>query len=142
MSETVSVLSVKGYLEHIADVNDIIIKYEVLSTSTPDVCISALHSIVINLNYDTSINLIFRLAHEISHLIFGDKNSQALYHFSPLCVNYEERVAHYEAVKMIAKYAYKETPKEYRNYVDFMTTLELPSSFELLVIDVLSDMNN
>ena len=54
--------------------------------------------------------------------------------------NREERDAHFNAVKLIAKYIYQEVPLEYRNYINFMDESGLPSHFEYMVKEAIESI--
>lgn len=127
----ISLKDVLDYLLFLAKKNDIrIVLSDDLSDSTSDFAIAKLRTVVINVNSSTSIELVFRLAHELAHLLFGADLNTKVYHFSPLTKRNEERIAHEQAMHMIAKYVFQDTPVEYRNYVNFMDVLGLPSYFE------------
>ena len=126
-----SLKDVLDYLLFLAKKNGIqIVLSDELSGSTADFAIVKLRTVVINVNSSTSIELVFRLAHELAHLLFGADLNTKVYHFSPLTKRHEERIAHEQAMHMIAKYVFQDTPVEYRNYVNFMDVLGLPSYFE------------
>lgn len=131
----------RKYLEYLAHESgiDVVYSYD-MGPNTTDFVMPKLKTIILNIHYQTPVSLAFRLAHEISHLLYGDYSSQQLYHFSPLCVTSEERAAHVGAIHLIAKYVYQEVPKEYRNYFEFMDILGLPSSFENMVIEELMEL--
>ena len=104
-----------------------------LDSSTPDVSIPSQRKIIINENYNTTIQPAFRLAHEISHIMLGNYEENCVYTFSIGTRRRSEREANENAVRMLAKYVYKDTPLEYRNYINFMNEFGLPSSFEGMV---------
>lgn len=137
----ISLGELRDYLDYFANESGIEVVYSYdMGPNTTDFVMPKLKTIILNMHYQTSVSLAFRLAHEISHLLYGDYSSQNLYHFSPLCVTFEERAAHVGAIHLIAKYVYKEVPKEYRNYKDFIDILGLPSSFENMVIEELQEL--
>ena len=53
-----------------------------------------------------------------------------VYAFSIGATKSSERIAHEQAMHIIAKYVFQDTPVEYRNYINFMESLGLPSYFE------------
>jgi Domain of unknown function (DUF955). len=132
----VSLKDVLQYLLFIANKNDIrVVLSDELSSSTADFAITKLRTVVMNVNLDSGIELVFRLAHELSHLLFGDSDNVKLYQFSPYFQKSEERTAHNQAMHMIAKFVFQDTPIEYRNYLNFMDILGLPSWFEEMAKD-------
>ncbi|MCP1275466.1 ImmA/IrrE family metallo-endopeptidase [Leuconostoc citreum] len=54
-----------------------------------------------NTNYETNVSFNFRLAHELSHLLYGDKDIQKIYTFSEFGHRYEELQAHRNAIRML-----------------------------------------
>ena len=127
----ISLKDVLDYLLFLAKKNDIrIVLSDELSDSTADFAIKQLRTVVINVNSSSNIDLVFRLAHELAHLLFGTDLNVQVYHFSPFTQRHEERIAHEQAMHIIAKYVFQDTPVEYRNYINFMEVLGLPASFE------------
>ncbi|WP_270621871.1 hypothetical protein [Weissella viridescens] len=103
----------------------------------PDLAICQDNAIILNPNYKERIAPSFRLAHELSHILFGTVTE--MYAFSPYLKKDEEIIANSNAVKMIAKFVYHDTPNEYRNWSDFMDEFNLPSWFEPLVKEIIYD---
>ncbi len=121
----------------VADASDISIK-EVSGTSNdPDVAFCRQKVINLNHNYQSSISVAFRLAHEICHIQFSQPSF--LYTFSPYIKNKVERETNAHAIRMIAHLIYGDTPNEYRNWSDFMNEFGLPSCFEPLVKEIIYD---
>jgi Zn-dependent peptidase ImmA (M78 family) len=79
---------------------------------------------------ETTVTYEFGLAHELSHALYGDPNGEQYYPFSLLFKNAEETAANKNAVRLISDFVYRDTPIEFRNYVNFMESLGLPSYFE------------
>ena len=96
----------------------------------PDVAIVEDKVIFMNISFNTRFSYIFRLAHELAHLIDGDTGSQGAYAFSPYSKKLEERHAHEFALNFLAALFFQDTPVEYRNYINFMELFGLPSYFE------------
>lgn len=103
----------------------------------PDVAFCKDKTINLNHNYDSTISVVFRLAHEICHIEFSQPSF--LYTFSPYIKNKEERITNEHAIRMIAHLIYGDTPNEYRNWSDFMNEFNLPSWFEPLVQEIIYD---
>ncbi|MCT3075308.1 hypothetical protein EFN49_06340 [Leuconostoc citreum] len=118
------------YLERIRHDNQITVKHDWFDESDPSVSIPSKRKILINDNYLTSIVSSFEYAHELGHvLLFSD--SQKLYGFSELVTSAEERAAHLWALNAFYQVA---SQNDYiPNYVDAMTALGLPNSFEAMI---------
>lgn len=119
----------------IAEHDDILITEIPGKPSDPDVAFCKDRIININRNYDSTISVAFRLAHEISHIQFSQPSF--LYQFSPYIKNKEERETNERAIRIIARLVYMDTPNEYRNWSDFMNEFHLPSWFEPLIKDLI-----
>lgn len=117
--------------------SDITITEVAGSSTDPDVAFCNRRLININHNYESSISVAFRLAHEISHIEFSKPSY--LYTFSPYIKNKEERETNERAIRIISRLIYIDTPNEYRNWSNFMTDFGLPSWFEPLVKDLIYD---
>lgn len=123
-----------NYLYFIAKRNDINLKItSLLDSSTPDISVPSQRKIIINENFGTSIDVSVRLAHELSHILFGEFEVDTVYSFSIGAKRRSERLAHENALRMIAKFVYTDVPLEYRNYINFMNAFGLPCYFEDMV---------
>jgi Zn-dependent peptidase ImmA (M78 family) len=111
-----------------------------LDSSIPDICVPSQRKIIINANYATHVEVAFRLAHEISHIMLGNYQENCLYQIPIGTRKRSEREANENAVRMLAKYVYKDTPLEYRNYINFMNEFGLPSAFEEMAKDTIKDI--
>ena len=111
-----------------------------LDSSIPDISVPSQRKIIINANYDTNVEVAFRLAHEISHVMLGNYEENCIYQFSIGTRRVSEREANENAVKILGKFVYADTPVEYRNYVNFMNEFGLPSSFEPVVKDIIKEI--
>ena len=89
-------------LHKVASDNHIIVEnvYD-LSPETPDFSIVRRQGVFMNTNYETNVSFNFRLAHELSHLLYGDKDIQKIYTFSEFGHRYEELQAHRNAIRML-----------------------------------------
>ena len=120
-----------NYLLFIAIRNDIKVVFsEDLDTYTPDLSVPSQRKVIINRNSNNNVSVAFRLAHELSHILFGSVEQNRVYAFSIGATKLSERIAHEQAMHIIAKYVFQDTPVEYRNYINFMESLGLPSYFE------------
>lgn len=111
-----------------------------LDSSIPDISVPSQRKIIINANYDTNVEVAFRLAHEISHVMLGNYEENCIYQFSIGTRRVSEREANENAVKTLGKFVYADTPVEYRNYINFMNEFGLPSSFESMVRDIIEEI--
>ena len=111
-----------------------------LDSSIPDISVPSQRKIIINANYDTNVEVAFRLAHEISHVMLGNYEENCVYQFSIGTRKRSEHEANENAVKILGKFVYADTPVEYRNYVNFMNEFGLPSSFESMVRDIIEEI--
>lgn len=72
-----------------------------LSPETPDFSVVKRQGVFMNINFDTKVSYEFRLAHEMSHLIYGDGDIQKIYTFSEFGHRREELLAHRNAIRML-----------------------------------------
>lgn len=96
--------------------NDItIIDADDLSPTVPDTTMIKTKAIIMNPAFE-KVDYAFRLAHELSHILYGDKNKQAIYHFSEFCKRGEELMAHRHAIDILMKIAMPTSPFTFMNY--------------------------
>lgn len=125
-------------LLELAKKNDIeVISINNIGDDGSDTAFPFIRKIIMNENFKTGYSYEYRLAHELSHILFGDMNNLPLYKFSPYFHDVEEISANINAVNLISTILYADTPIEYRNWVDFMDILGLQSHFEHLVKEAL-----
>ena len=95
-------IEITNALKEIACNHNIIVEDNInLSSGTPDFSVVNRQGVFMNKNFDTNVSLNFRLAHELSHLIYGDKNLQKIYTFSEFGHRHEELLAHRNAIRML-----------------------------------------
>lgn len=88
-------------LEKIARNNDItIFDVDSLEAGTPDSSVSEARLVLMNPAYDKS-SYAFRLAHELSHIMYGENLPNVVYQFSPYFQRGEEFDMHKHAVDML-----------------------------------------
>ena len=122
---------------------DLGINYKIsdeLDSSTPDICVPSQRKIIINANYATNVEVAFRLAHEVSHIMLGNYKENIVYQFSIGTRRASEREANENAIRVLGKFVYSDTPVEYRNYINFMNEFGLPTSFESIVRDIIEEI--
>ncbi|KAA8327825.1 ImmA/IrrE family metallo-endopeptidase [Leuconostoc carnosum] len=112
-------------LQLLAYKNDIIIQniYN-LSTETPDFSVVNRQGIFMNCNYETPVSYDFRLAHELSHLIYGNADIQKIYTFSEFGHRYEELLAHQNAIRILMSIDMPSTPLTFMSYYCVPSWLE------------------
>ena len=122
---------------------DLGINYKIsdeLDSSIPDISVPSQRKIIINANYDTNVEVAFRLAHEISHVMLGNYEENCVQQFSIGTRKRSEQEANENAIRVLGKFVYADTPVEYRNYINFMNEFGLPSSFESMVRDIIEEI--
>ncbi|GAO99870.1 ImmA/IrrE family metallo-endopeptidase [Fructobacillus ficulneus] len=103
-------------LENIAYKNDItILDVYDLDKSTSDCAIMSVRTIFMNYSYD-KVSYAFRLAHEISHILFGNPESQNVYYFSECGKRGEELCAHRHAIELLMGIERPTTPLTFMDY--------------------------
>lgn len=124
MIDIISVEVINNLLK-IADSHNIIIRDNLnLTTETPDVCFTYDKGIVMNPNWDIKVNYSFRLAHELSHILYGDHEAQAVYQFSEYGKRGEELLAHRNAIKMLMSIEMPTTVNGFMEYYHVPSWLE------------------
>ncbi|MCT4410287.1 ImmA/IrrE family metallo-endopeptidase [Leuconostoc falkenbergense] len=109
----------------IADSHNIIIRDNLnLTTGTPDVCFTYDKGIVMNPNWDIKVNYSFRLSHELSHILYGDHEAQAVYQFSEYGKRGEELLAHRNAIRMLMSIEMPTTVNGFMEYYHVPSWLE------------------
>lgn len=108
-------------LENIACKNDItILDVYDLDPSTSDSAIVPTRSVFMNYEYN-KVSYAFRLAHELSHIIYGDRSAQQVYHFSEFGKRSEELSAHCHAIEILMNIQMPTSP------ITFMKYFKVPS---------------
>lgn len=87
-----------------------------LDSSTPDLSLVEFRGILMNLNLDTNVSYCFRLAHELSHIIYGDGNSHKIYGFSEHAKRGEELCAHKNAIRLLMRIEKPFSPLSFMEY--------------------------
>lgn len=86
---------------------------------------------------ESKANYEFGLAHELAHALYGDPEGEQYYPFSLLFKNAEETAANKNAVRIISRFVYRDTPIEFRNWSQFLDAFNLPVYFEEPVKEVI-----
>lgn len=93
--------NIESTLLDIAKRNFVDVYFLNMKSSTPDVAIPRDNTVVMNPNFTTKVSLMYRFSHELSHVLYGDPDAQAVYYFSEYSKRGEERLAHRNAIRML-----------------------------------------
>lgn len=93
--------NIENTLLDIAKRNFVDVYFLNMKSSTPDVAIPRDDTVVMNPNFTTKVSLMYRFSHELSHVLYGDPDAQAVYYFSEYGKRGEERLAHRNAIRML-----------------------------------------
>lgn len=121
-------------LLNIATKNNIYIHKMDMKVTTPDVSSPNDATIIMNTNFQTNTTYSYRLAHEISHILYGDHDAQAVYQFSEYGKRGEELLAHRNAINMLM------TIEMPRNPLLFMDYYRVPSWLESDVVRIFESL--
>ncbi|MDF7636962.1 ImmA/IrrE family metallo-endopeptidase [Leuconostocaceae bacterium ESL0958] len=123
-------------LEGIAYRNGIkVLRAHDLKPSVPDTTWASLRAVIMNKNADTKVSYAFRLAHELSHLMYGDTTAQNVYQFSELCKRGEELLAHQNAIEMLMDIR---MPKDVYSFMEYYA---VPSWLEYHAANTFNKLN-
>lgn len=119
----------------LADERNISIYKLLLKSDTPDVASPVDDSVIMNPNFETQVTYNYRLAHELSHIIYGDADAQSVYQFSEYGKRGEELLAHRNAIRMLMSIEMPSSP------FNFMSYYHIPSWLECDVIRTFNECN-
>lgn len=123
-------------LEEIANKHGItVINAEDLSTNVPDSALINSRVVVMNSNLDTNVDYAYRLAHELSHILYGDRDMQIVYQFSEYGKRGEELLAHKNAIEMLMTIKMPVSP------LIFMDFYNIPAWLEFEVFSIFNKLN-
>ncbi|CAK1237007.1 ImmA/IrrE family metallo-endopeptidase [Fructobacillus cardui] len=109
-------------LKSIATKNNVkVLNVDDVKSNVPDTTWPSCKAIMMNINFYTKVSYHFRLAHELSHLLYGDMSLQDVYQFSEFGKRGEELIAHKNAIKMLMEI------KRPTNVQSFMEVYKIPS---------------
>lgn len=111
-------------LINIASKNAIDIIYMDLKKTTPDVASPLDNVIIINRKFETRSHLSYRLAHELSHILYGESDAQAVYQFSEYGKRGEELLAHRNAIRILMSIEMPSSPFNFMSYYHIPSWLE------------------
>lgn len=116
----------RDYLLEQAEEYHIAVKWAHLSPITPPGSSYEYRSVVMNLDWHRPSEIIFQFAHELSHVIHGDKGDVFYYH---ACYTGKESVeykANVGAVKLLVPFFCRDVDKQNVNSAMFMKTFRVP----------------
>ena len=123
-------------VESIARKNNIIvILADNLLSHVPDTALVKSRAIIMNDNFDIGVDYCYRLSHELSHILYGDHEAQAVYQFSEYGKRGEELIAHRNAIRMLMSIEMPSSPFSFMNYY------RIPSWLESDVIRTFNEYN-
>lgn len=123
-------------VESIARKNNVIILLaDNLLSHVPDTALVKSRAIIMNVNFDIGVDYCYRLSHELSHILYGDHKSQAVYQFSEYGKRGEELLAHRNAIRMLMSIEMPSSPFSFMNYY------RIPSWLESDVIRTFNECN-
>ena len=99
--DILTIENIESTLFDIAKRNFVDVYFLNMKSSTPDVAIPRDDTVVMNSNFTTKVSLMYRFSHELSHVLYGDPDAQAVYYFSEYGKRGEERLAHRNAIRML-----------------------------------------
>lgn len=106
-----------------------------LGPNTPSFADSQTGSIFINTNNFRRKQLPFQTAHEIAHILNGDKSSHRLHFNSMYSEPKTELNANRKAIRMLIPYYADERSIDHISITQFMDYFEIPSHLEKAVIE-------
>lgn len=117
----------RDYLLEQAAEYHIAVKWAHLSPITPPGSSFEYRSVVMNLDWHRPSEIIFQFAHELSHVIHGDKGDVVYYHSSYTGKESIEYKANVGAVRLLVPFFCKETDQAVVNVYDFMKAFAVPN---------------
>jgi len=95
-----------------------------LSENVPDTALINTRAVIMNKQFDINVDYTYRLAHELSHILYGDKDAQAVYQFSEYGKRGEELLAHRNAIRMLMSIEMPTTVNGFMEYYHVPSWLE------------------
>ena len=112
-------------LETLACNNDVsVVDADDLSTNVPDTALVNTRAVIMNKCFDVNVDYAYRLAHELSHILYGDHEAQAVYQFSEYGKRGEELLAHRNAIKLLISIEMPSSPLTFMSYYRVPSWLE------------------
>lgn len=115
--------------------NVIVILADNLLSHVPDTALVRSRAIIMNADFDIGVDYCYRLSHELSHILYGDHDAQAVYYFSEYGKRGEELLAHRNAIRMLMSI---EMPTTVNGFMEYY---HVPSWLESDVIRTFNEYN-
>ena len=115
------------------------VKWKHFSPYTPPGSSYEYHRVVMNLDWHNPKEFVFQLAHEISHVIHGDKGDVYYYH---ACFTGKESVeykANVGAVKLLIPFYCQDTDIQCVNSANFMQSFHVPHYLSSVVSEEIKE---
>ena len=115
------------------------VKWKRFSPYTPPGSSYEYHRVVMNLDWHNPKEFVFQLAHEISHVIHGDKGDVYYYH---ACYTGKESVeykANVGAVKLLIPFYCQDTDIQCVNSANFMQSFHVPHYLSSVVSEEIKE---
>ena len=115
------------------------VKWKHFSPYTPPGSSYEYHRVVMNLDWHNPKEFVFQLAHEISHVIHGDKGDVYYYH---ACFTGKESVeykANVGAVKLLVPFYCQDTDIQCVNSANFMQAFHVPHYLSSVVSEEIKE---
>ena len=128
-----------NYLLEKATEYHIDVKWKHFSPYTPPGSSYEYHRVVMNLDWHNPKEFVFQLAHEISHVIHGDKGDVYYYH---ACFTGKESVeykANVGAVKLLIPFYCQDTDIQCVNSANFMQSFHVPHYLSSVVSEEIKE---
>lgn len=118
-------MQITSSLESLACNNDItLVNAEDLSENVPDTALINTRAVIMNEHFDINVDYTYRLAHELSHILYGDHDAQAVYQFSEYGKRGEELLAHRNAIRTLMSIEMPTTVNGFMEYYHVPSWLE------------------
>lgn len=95
-----------------------------LMSHVPDTALIKNKAIIMNMNFQVNVDYCYRLAHELSHILYGDHDAQAVYQFSEFGKRGEELLAHKNAIRLLMSIKLPSSPLAFMSYYSVPAWLE------------------
>lgn len=106
-----------------------------MKSETPDVASPLDSTVIMNPNFKINVSFNYRLAHELSHILYGEVQYQSVYQFSEFGKRGEELLAHRNAIRMLMSIEMPSSP------LTFMSYYRVPSWLENDVLRTYNELN-
>lgn len=120
--------NIKDALLTIAKKHSIDIYFLDMKPNTPDVSSPKDKIVIMNNGFSNKATFVYRLAHELSHVLYGDSDAQAVYQFSEYGKRGEELLAHRNAIRLLMSIEFPTSVHSFMEYYRIPYWLESDAS--------------